>query len=87
MVNVFTKPSGKLKGSQNVVIKGDKGGQGKSIPNPSKRAKVMAKVMKAYPNGPLPYAQKVVRANEAAKDVGQPISQRNSPRNLKYIGK
>ena len=86
--NVFIKPSGKAKGSQTMGAKGDIKGQGKSISNPSMKAKVMGKVMSKYPNTyGTPNPSKVVKANQAAQDVGTPISQQNNPRSLKYIGK
>ncbi len=88
MTNVFTKPTGKAKGSQTMAAQGDKKGQGNpknTSTNP--KSKVMAKVMKSYPNKyGTPNPGKVVAANEAARNLG-PASTANSKRNLKFIGK
>lgn len=62
-----------------------KNGPKDNVANPSKVI-AMAKIMKAYPQGPLPYAQKVVKANTAAMDQGKGKSAAPA-RNLKYIGK
>lgn len=87
--NPFIKPSGKMKGSQNIVIKGDHKSQGSSKnTNTNPKSKVMAKVFKAYPNAfGTPNASKVVSKNESARDIGKPISQSNSKRNLRFVGK
>ena len=87
--NPFIKPSGKLKGSQTMAAKGDHKSQGNpksTSTNP--KSKVMAGIMKKYPNTyGTPSAGKVVARNESARDIGPAISQKNSKRNLKFIGK
>jgi len=84
MTNVFIKPSGKLKGSQTMGAKNDSN-KPVSVPNKSK-VKIMAKVMKAYPQGQAPMASKVVAANQTARSTGPALSEKSSKRNMKYIG-
>lgn len=89
MVNVFIKPKGKLKGSQTMAAKGDHKSQGNpksTSTNP--KSKVMAKIMKQYPNKyGTPSPSSVVSANQTARDANsKAISQANSKRKLKYIG-
>lgn len=69
---------------------------GSAVPQNGKADKVappasvvaMAKVFKKYPQigGGTPNPSKVVKANNAARNMGPAISQANSKRKLKYIG-
>ncbi len=87
MTNVFIKPSGKAKGSQTIGAKNDKKSQGNSknaSTNP--KSKVMAKVMKVYPNGyGAPSLQAIVSQNMAAKDGGKTIP--SNVKRSKFISK
>lgn len=79
------KPTGVQKGSQTIGAKNDKKGAGPKGPTPSQKATIMSKVMKAYPQGPSNAADAVIAANEAARNLGKPISQQGR-RKLKFIG-
>lgn len=52
------------------------------------RQKAMTEVMSKYPNKyGAPTPQKVVPSNQSARDLGPSISNKNSKRNLKFVGK
>ena len=83
-----SKPTGVQKGSGTMAAKHDIKSQAPSVPNPSKNKKVVAKLMKKYPNTfGVPSPEAVVSKNEQAKDFNsKAISQKNSGRSLRFIG-
>ncbi len=86
-MNTNKKPSGKMKGSQKIVIQGDaKGAKGSKSTSTNPKSKVMAKVMSNYPNKyGAPSPQAVVSQNISSRDGGKTIP--SNAKRSKFIGR